>query len=128
VGNHGEGDERCGFVEFKRKDMATIERVMFTWAEAKRAGLAGKDTYKSWGDDMLVWRAVGRFSKRYASDVLRGFALTETLGQPIRVQARQPERRALTQGPGIADPIFDAAESARLDAEIAAEETGKENV
>lgn len=125
VGNEGDGDARCGYVDFKRKDMATVERVTFTWAEAKKAGLSNKDTYKSWGDDMLVWRAVGRFSKRYASDVLRGFSLTETNGEPVKVTAAPPERRQIASGPDpllIESEAFDPVESARVDAEIAAED------
>ena len=129
IGNDGEGDARFGFVEFKRRDMASVERVTFTWAEAKKAGLSNKDTYKSWGDDMLVWRAVGRFSKRYASDVLRGFAVAVVIRDHVELRPVKLERTpAAPAGP---DPLlieagaFDPSESARVDAEIVEAERGK---
>lgn len=129
VGNDGDGDARCGFVEFKRRDMAEVQRVTFTWAEAKRAGLTNKDTYKAWGDDMLTWRAVGRFAKRYCSDVLKGFEVTQNAAnydKPTRVAATRPERPALPSGPDplLADAPFDAAKSAELDRETVDAERG----
>ncbi len=94
TGNGGEGDARFGYVESKRKDEPDSVRVEFSMAEARKAGLAGGQTYKQYPDDMLVWRAVSRWSKRNAADVLMGFDVSEVVreyGPTTRgVVARKP--------------------------------------
>lgn len=77
VFNEGTGDQRAGVFEFERFDTGEKGRVTFTWAEAVKAGLSGKDTYKNYGDDMLVWRATARGCNRYFSDLVLGMEVSE---------------------------------------------------
>lgn len=48
----------------------------FTWRQAQAAGLAGKDTYKAYGRDMLYWRAFARAARGFA-DVTKGLVVYE---------------------------------------------------
>lgn len=55
----------------------------FTTEDARSAGLATKDTYKQFGEDMYFWRAVARGQRRYFPDV--------TFGASIYVQGELEE-------------------------------------
>ena len=44
----------------------------FSWDDATKAGLAGRETYKSYANSMLTWRAFWRAAKRTYADLLRG--------------------------------------------------------
>ncbi len=104
----GEGDARRGVCRFKRNGVEN--EVAFSLADAKKAGLAGKDTYKAYLDDMLVWKAVSRAGKRYFSDVLLGLDVAEHVQDYTAANARkaaEPERTALP-APTTPDPLLDA--------------------
>jgi hypothetical protein len=126
----GEGDTRRCTVSFKRRDTGEGGAVSFSMSDAKKAGLVSKDTYKNYADDMICWKAVSRASKRYFSDVTNGLDVAEHVADYVRSaqDAAPPERTALP--PAEPDPAFDAivdkpfelSESARLDAEIAADD------
>jgi hypothetical protein len=108
--NDGEGDARAGCVEFIRSDTGETDVVRFTLADAKRAGLMSKDTYKSYPDDMLIWKAVGRFGKRYAADVMMGIEVNEIAKdhRPIVVLDTNAEpRMELPPADETPDPVFD---------------------
>lgn len=78
VGVRGDGDKREGFVTFQRAGSADPVEVTFSVADAKRAKLWGKQgPWTDYSEDMLMWRAVGRASKRYFGDVLMGLAIAE---------------------------------------------------
>lgn len=47
--------------------------------DAKRAGLLGKDVYKSYPTDMYFWRCVSRAGKRYFSDVTQGMVMADDI-------------------------------------------------
>jgi hypothetical protein len=114
--NEGEGDSRSGCIEFVRADTGESETVRFTTADAKRAGLMSKDTYKSYPDDMLIWKAVGRFGKRYASDVIMGIDVAETApdNRPMVVAASETPRE-LPPADETEDPIFTEAETVEVE-------------
>ena len=103
----GEGDNRKATCTARRKGNTKSTVREFTWAEAKRAGLTSKDTYRKWGDDMLGARSWGRLAKHLFSDVLLGMALTEELRdlppEPVSVGQLEP--------PKGDDPIFGAVPS-----------------
>jgi len=117
VYNEGADDARCGVFEFQRRDTGEAGKVTFSVADAKRAGLwnkksnSGKDTPWSggFGDDMLIWRAVSRGSKRYFSDITMGFESAEVARDlpPTEVVASTPERPTLP--PATPDPLLAAA-------------------
>jgi len=117
----GEGDTRSCTVSFKRRDTGEEGSVSFSMADARRAGLAGKDTYKSYADDMLGWKAVSRAAKRYFSDVTNGLDVADHVADDTRAAQTTDapvERAALPPPPAEPDPVFDALESQRLDAEM----------
>jgi len=51
--------------------------VRFTIEDARRAGLAGKETYKSYTADMLFSRCISRVGRRYCGDVCAGLWYTK---------------------------------------------------
>ena len=114
VGHEGDGDARAAFVRFVRSDTGETGEVRFSIADAKRAGLMAKDTYKGYPDDMTLWKAVGRFGKRYASDVCMGIDVSETARDhsPVIVQAEA--LRELPPADETPDPIFDEAHEAEV--------------
>jgi hypothetical protein len=111
----GTGDAMAGTVAFVRADTGESDTVSFSVADAKRAGLLTKDTYKLYLGDMLIWKAVSRFAKRYASDVLMGLDAAEVMpdNRPVIVQHEQP---ALPPADESDDPIFDEQEESDVHA------------
>lgn len=113
ITTRGQGDAMAGVVRFQRDGMTEPIEVVFSVADAKRAGLWGKSgPWSQYPSTMLEWRAVARAAKLYFSDVLLGLALAEEVQDyptTPRVEreltARAPER----------DPLL-----AVVDAEIAA--------
>jgi hypothetical protein len=72
----GKGDDLAVTVTTKRKGVAEYSYT-FSWEDAKLAGLTAKDTYQKYRKDMLYWKALGRVSKRYWADVLKGITIRE---------------------------------------------------
>lgn len=73
----GEGDNREGVFSVHRDGGEPVE-VTFSVADAKKANLWGKQgPWTEHADMMLQWRAVGRGSKLYFSDVLIGMAVAQ---------------------------------------------------
>lgn len=123
----GDGDARHVTIRCKRFDMPAPVEVSFSMAEARRAGLLGKDNWKNYPDDLLVWRDVSRTAKRYFSDVLMGLEIAE-VGQdftpvdprpteapkepdPLLIEA-QPPAEPPAQSSGEAAPIAERASTA----------------
>jgi hypothetical protein len=65
----------------------------FTWADAERAKLTTKDTWKSWPKQMLTWRAVSNAVNVQCPEVAMGFEITEL----VQDETAQPERPTLAQ-------------------------------
>jgi hypothetical protein len=78
----GEGENRRASVTVKRKGRNAITRT-FSVADAKRAGLAGKDNYNKWLDRMLWNRATSFALNDAFADVLGGLYAPEELGGPL---------------------------------------------
>lgn len=122
----GDGDAREGVFAFHRADMAEPVEVTFSVADAKRAKLWGKaGPWTEYSEDMLCWRAVGRGSKRYFSDVLQGIAVAE------EVQDYPPDSRATvastTTAPADPDPLLASGPTQEeIDAEFVADEKAVE--
>jgi hypothetical protein len=96
----GEGDERRCTVNLWREG-ERCERS-FSMADAKRAGLAGKDVWRSYPDRMLYARAMGFALRDLFADVLRGIGITEEQRDIPEVRNVTPPRAAPT-GP---DPLL----------------------
>jgi hypothetical protein len=118
TGADGEGDSLSGFVDFARKDTGETDIVRFSMADAKRSKLDTKETYRSYPKDMLMWKAVSRFGKQYAADIIMGIDVSEVAPDNRPITVAPETRPALPPADDTPDPIFDAEESARIDAEI----------
>lgn len=115
-GNDGVGEARFGFVDWERFDTGEKGRVMFLKSDAQKAGLLSKpgDTYKSYLDDMLLWRAVSRCADRHFSDITLGLEAREsaetyepTPYTPVTVLPQDPARGL--PAPAGEDPLLPAA-------------------
>lgn len=62
----------CG----RRKGSEHVSRVQWTMDDAKRAGLAGNDTYRKYPRAMLLARATGELARLLFADVVAGIAYT----------------------------------------------------
>jgi hypothetical protein len=99
----GDGDEHRCEVEFQRHDMPSPEIVSFSVADAKRAKLWGKPgPWSDYPDDMLMWRAVGKMSRAYFSDVTQGIAIVEEARDYVRGTTSVE-----TQPPETPDPLLE---------------------
>lgn len=64
-------------VTITRHDDPDPHTEEFTWADAERAKLTTKDTWKSWPKQMLTWRAVSNAVNIQCPEVAMGFEITE---------------------------------------------------
>lgn len=87
IGDDQSKDDFAAWVEAERKDLPGVHRVEFSVADARRAGLASKDVYKSYLKDMLMYRATGRLANRWFADVLGGLFVAENMRDVIQVEA-----------------------------------------
>jgi len=66
-----------------------VNTFSFTWEDAQRAKLTGKDNWMNYPKQMLYARAVSMGGRMFASDVLMGIYATEEMEDaPERVQAQ----------------------------------------
>src|SRR5262245_56216565 len=75
----GETGPDGAVVRGKRHDTGDVMEVAFTKADAERAGLLGKGTWKQYRQSMYYWRAVGLIGRMLFSDVTLGVYTTEEL-------------------------------------------------
>ena len=75
--HEGSGDSRTAIIKSKRKDVKSVIVKSFSLEEAKKAGLADKDVWKKYTDDMLMWRTRGRMFDALYADVQKGLILVE---------------------------------------------------
>jgi len=73
----GDGDTLTAFCEAKRRSRPEAETRSFSWKDAQRAGLVGKDTYKQYPKRMLQMRARSFALRDQFADLLCGFILAE---------------------------------------------------
>ena len=88
-----ESDGQKATYETKRKGSPQAERKTFTIEDAKTAGLAGSNTYKSYPKHMLEARAKSWLARDVYPDLLHGIYSTEEvseLGAPIDAQWSEP--------------------------------------
>lgn len=87
----GEGDERFGYCRMVRKGRATPYMKKFSIADAKRAGLWGRNVWKGYPDVMLVARARSACMRAAFPDVLKGVITREEAADypPEEEQAKE---------------------------------------
>jgi hypothetical protein len=103
------GEKEVSIVGARRDDPAHWETYTFRWEEAVRAGLATRDTWKKWPQDMMLARCTSRIRKAMFSDVATGLGVLhgeddvtfaepasaaepQTLTEKVRAKRTQPER------------------------------------
>ena len=89
----GEGDSLVCYCEVKRKDKPP-KTQRFSWADAKRAGLANKDTYKNYPGRMCMWRARSWAFRDEFADVLQGMTFAEEAMDIPPTNGEQSDRNA----------------------------------
>lgn len=127
----GQGAEMVATVTTQRKGEEPVVRT-FSWKDAQAAGLAGKDTYKSYPARMLTYRARAYALRDVFPDVLKG--LTHTYEEMIDVTPKdEPQMGATpaitsTRAASINERLKAEATSATVDvqAETAAAEGGNQ--
>jgi hypothetical protein len=65
-----EGTDRVATYEAKRRDTGDTARITFSWADAERAGLAGKDNWRKYPATMLRHRAAAMVARELFPDVV----------------------------------------------------------
>lgn len=102
----GEGNKRAAFVKAWRAGSKPMTHT-FSMGDAARAGLAGKDTYKAWPDEMLLWRAVAKVGRQQFPDVCAGiYVHGEIPGDPTPETDETAEEPRPTLAPPGHDPLI----------------------
>ena len=76
IGSTGSDDYGVQVVT-ERNDMSGVNTFQFTMADARRANLLGKETWKCYPADMMRWKAIGRAATSVFGDVLYGLSIVE---------------------------------------------------
>lgn len=91
-------DSACAIAFYRREGGKLAEKLgvsRFDWNDAKRAGLDGKPTWKSYPRNMLFWRALANGVRFFCPDVTGGpFVLREELDDGGSSRASESEPRA----------------------------------
>lgn len=80
--DHEGKDDLVCYCYAHRKGESKPHVGRFSFREAQRAGLTGKDTYKGYPKDMLMWKARARAFRAAFPDVLKGVSFKEDLDEP----------------------------------------------
>lgn len=105
----GNGDEgRQAVAIGKRADTGDEHTAIFSEADAKRAGLAGKKNWQTYLDSMLTWRAVSALCRVLYPDVVLGAGyVPEEIGGEVDATGVPVEDDPFT------DPTIPVAEAKR---------------
>lgn len=76
VGSTGSDDYGVQVIT-ERHDVSGVNTFQFTMADARRANLLNKDTWKGYPADMMRWKAIGRAATSVFGDVLYGLSIVE---------------------------------------------------
>lgn len=64
--------------------------ISFMRADAERAGLLKKDTWKNFGEDMYYWRCIARLRRQYATNILCGAMTKDEVDEVPRQHGSAP--------------------------------------
>ena len=67
----------------QRKDDGSVFNVKYTMQMAQKAGLASKDNWKSFPQNMLRWRAIGYVLELAVPEIVGGLFSPDELGMPV---------------------------------------------
>lgn len=104
----GEGDSLRATVTSLRKGAPRAVVTVFTWADAKRAGLTGKDNWKAYPQRMVLARARGFNLQDNFPDLLGGLQIREAadLDPGERIGMESPRELAMIPAPAGPDPLL----------------------
>lgn len=93
-------DQTCSVLFYQRindelKSLGTA--VTYTYADATKAGLTGKDNWKKYPKDMLFAACIRQGARRYCADILRGVTAEADTANDIDVDARVMDETALLE-------------------------------
>jgi hypothetical protein len=110
-----ERSEKQCVLEFRHKDDDAVVTVSYTWAEAQRAGLAGKDNYAKNPADMLYNRCLGRGARQEYPEIFFNLYGPDELGtiETVESTARPPDTEPVTLRPEISEGWTGPPTSAR---------------
>lgn len=95
----GAGEERTAIVTVKRRGIPSPTIGRFSVADAKRAGLMGKDNWRNYTDRMLLARARGFAFMDAFGDLVGGMQVREVFdldpGEAIAVESVAPPARQI---------------------------------
>jgi hypothetical protein len=111
----GEGDERRAVCVTKRKGAAEPRVTTFSVADAKTAGLWGKQgPWTDYPERQLMWRARGWNLRDNFNDVLCGLGIAEEemdVPQPVPAKAVQLPKQLPPTAPHAEDAVFEEAKA-----------------
>lgn len=112
----GTGDKMVATCEVKRKGRPTPSVASFSWADAKQAGLTGKDTYKQYPGRMLKARARAFALRDALPDVLCGVISSEEAADYPDVNAAPVFADGSQQAPTDLEQLVETDEIVQDDA------------
>lgn len=132
----GEGDNMVAICEVKRKGEPAQEPARFSVADAKKAGLWGKQgPWQQYPKRMLAMRARAFALRDGFADVLRGLSITEEVQDhhPVQNEAPTPPRPPMPPAPPAVEDaevvtVDPVAESIDADPAEIVPETGEQTV
>jgi hypothetical protein len=88
------------------KQLIEVGTVSFTKEDAKRAGLWNQDTYQSYPQQMLAWRAISRAARIYYADVLMGVSyVPEEVGYDLDIDEVEALPEGIVEGELVDDDV-----------------------
>lgn len=114
----GERHKRC-VLSYTRPGWPERKRHEFTWDDAVKAGLTGKDSWKGYPDAMLRARCISAVARMAFPDLIGGLYTQEEIESNDLPDGAAPVVRDITPQPTPAEPVEDeAADKSRLAADI----------
>lgn len=121
------GDDKTGRCTITRADDPENPHTEeFTWAEAERAKLTGKDTWKYYPKKMLRWRAISNCVDFVCPEVALGFEVAELLQEEpaaerptlaqVAAERQQPAAQPAADEPVDAEVVDEDAMRAEVEA------------
>jgi hypothetical protein len=106
--------------DYVTHELTKVGEVTFSEADAKKAGLAAKDTYKAYPKIMMGWRAITALCRFYFGDVVSGMAayVPEEVNIPASTEPIPEDTELVVDGEEIAldNAVMEVVDA--LDAEV----------
>jgi len=116
----GEGDDLTAFCKVKRKGLQSVKTAKFSMADAKKANLIGKQVWREYTNDMLMYKARARAFTIF-NDVLCGLSFAEDISEVPEARKSFTEPKAGNSS----DPLLKELEIEEVEAEPITTESGQ---